>query len=185
MTRGKRNDQPCLVDGCATRAWGRGMCQKHYTRNRRYGNTNDPVTLTIEERLDRLIDRDGPTTLVGLGPCWIWTGSLGKNDYGSFTPNGGGVSVSAYKFVYERERGAVPDGLQLDHLCRNIKCVNPDHLEAVTCRVNVLRGVGAPAQNARKTHCKRGHEFNEQNTYYMDGGRRRGCKPCRRLRRVS
>ena len=86
--------------------------------------------------------------------CWEWVGSL--------TP-------SAHRFYYEREYGPIPEGLEIDHLCRNRKCVRPDHLEAVTHRENVLRGVSPPALHARKIHCPQGH-------LYEDGKRR--CREC-------
>ena len=73
--------------------------------------------------------------------CWLWTGALTGKGYGSFgqTPPGG--SVLAHRFAYIREFGAIPDGLVIDHLCRERRCVNPAHLEAVTNRENVVRGV--------------------------------------------
>lgn len=179
MTRGKRNDAPCSVAGCSTRAWGRGMCQKHYTRARRYGTTDDPTRETIDERLARLIDKCGPVVDSGLGPCWQWHGAISASGYGTFQPQK--VTVGAHRFVYELHNGTVPAGLHLDHLCRNRACVNPGHLEPVSCKENVLRGEGLAAANARKTHCKRGHEFTTENTYVKPGGRR-VCKECRRIR---
>lgn len=80
------------------------------------------------------------------------------------------------------ERGSIPKGLTLDHLCRNRACVNPVHLEPVTNRVNILRGIGITAQNARKTHCKHGHPFTVENTIYKHGGGWRICKICNRAR---
>lgn len=72
------------------------------------------------------------------------------------------------------------EGKTIDHLCRNRGCVNPLHLQAVPMRENTLRGFGPSAENARKTHCKRGHEFTPENTYLHDG--RRICKQCNRDR---
>jgi hypothetical protein len=72
--------------------------------------------------------------------------------------------------------------LTLDHLCRNKACVNPAHLEPVTNRENVLRGVGLSAENARKTHCKRGHPLSGDNVVVSKGGRKRRCVACERLR---
>ena len=87
------------------------------------------------------------------GPgCWNWSGRVGRKGYGQFG-NGRSRSTLVHKIAYEAIRGPVPDGLELDHLCRNRRCVNPDHLEPVTHRENVLRGDGLAAKNARKTLC--------------------------------
>lgn len=110
--------------------------------------------------------------------CWLWTASLGPKGYGrAFV--GHRQRRPAHVVAWELLRGPVPDGRQLDHLCRVRSCVNPDHLEPVTNRENVLRGQGPSAQNARKTHCKRGHELNEANAYSGRGYRE--CRACQAL----
>lgn len=92
----------------------------------------------------------------------------------------------AHVVVYEVYKGKVPDGLDLDHLCKVRHCVNPDHLEPVTRRENVLRGEGLAAINANKTHCKRGHEFSGanllENINPKNGQPRRACRKCNRIR---
>lgn len=90
----------------------------------------------------------------------------------------GGKRIKATWFVYERLVGAVPQGLVLDHLCRNPWCVNPEHLEAVTMRENTLRGVGPSARNARKLRCDRGHTLTGDNLAIGHGQRR--CRECSR-----
>lgn len=107
--------------------------------------------------------------------CWVWKGYKTNDDYGRFMING--KIIYAHRFAYELLRGNIPQGLILDHLCRNPACVNPSHLEIVTHKQNILRGVGLCAQNAKKTHCPQGHEYNEENTYRKDGGR--WCKLCK------
>lgn len=113
-------------------------------------------------------------------PCWLWTGSLGDNGYGRFSD--GERLVVAHRWSYEMAKGPVPEGLDLDHLCRVRNCVNPDHLEPVTRSENNLRGIAA---RGTPTHCRRGHEMTPENFYQRPGGYRvcRKCKKAGDLRR--
>lgn len=86
-------------------------------------------------------------------------------------------SIFAHRFSYIIHKGEIPPKLVIDHLCRNTLCVNPDHLEAVTHKENLLRGIGPTSINAKKTHCIHGHEYTPQNTDYKPNGTRR-CKTC-------
>lgn len=113
------------------------------------------------------------------GGCWIFTGSLNAAGYGQIGVGGRGQALrtrGCHRVMYEEVLGAVPAGLTLDHLCRNRACCNPWHLEPVTSGENVLRGESVPARNARKTHCKWGHEFTPENTYTGYIGR--SCRRC-------
>lgn len=113
-----------------------------------------------------------------LDACWLWTASRAPlNGYGSFYFNG--RPRPAHIAAYMMFVGPVPDGLELDHLCRVRRCVNPQHLEPVTRRENVRRGFNPAAINARKKHCRRGHEFTEENTRITPSGRR-NCRACNR-----
>lgn len=112
------------------------------------------------------------------------------NGYGRIRGSVKGVEYHffAHRRIYEMLRGPVPDDLTLDHLCRVRHCVNPAHLEPVSNRENVLRGVGPTAENARRTHCRRGHPFAGKNlilTPASDGtsGVWRGCRECVNARR--
>jgi hypothetical protein len=106
-------------------------------------------------------------------PCWLWTGSLDRKGYGTWT-RANKLKVRAHRFAYQLVVGTIPDGLDLDHLCRVRNCVNPAHLEPVTRKENLRRGISG---NGSKTHCKRGHEFTPENTYKTANGR--GCVACR------
>jgi hypothetical protein len=108
-----------------------------------------------------------------VGPCEIWQGTLCSNGYARL-----GRDPVYYRTLYIRHVGPVPAGYEIDHLCRNRACVNVAHMEAVPKRVNILRGESFSAQNYRKTHCVRGHLFDEANTYRR--GSRRQCRACNR-----
>lgn len=111
--------------------------------------------------------------------CWLWTGPLDVGGYAKMFADG--RQVKAHRYAYELLVGPIPEGLQLDHLCRVRHCVRaPDHLEPVTARENVRRGVAPPARQAAQTHCLRGHEFTPENTYVEKSGKRK-CKACRQL----
>lgn len=116
--------------------------------------------------------------------CWLWTGAQAKNGYGRSTAVENGVRSprEAHRVSYELTVGPVPAGLELDHLCRNRLCVRPSHLEAVTHRVNIERGTGPVAENARRTHCRRGHPFTGDNLYVVQASRKRRCRTCQRDR---
>lgn len=129
----------------------------------------------IGERFWNRVNKEGP--LWNGTPCWIWTGALMTKGYG--TLENGQRREGAHRIAYKLRYGSIPEGLTIDHLCRNKPCVNPGHLEAVTNRTNVLRGVGPSAQNARKTHCLRGHEYTEANTYRSNG--KRSCRTCPKM----
>jgi hypothetical protein len=111
--------------------------------------------------------------------CWEWDGA---HTTAGYAETWDGVRPQyAHRASYELHKGPIPDGLQVDHLCRNRGCVNPDHLEAVSNRENSLRGSGPTAANHRRTLCKNGHPLSGDNLYVTTAGYRR-CRICIRAR---
>lgn len=107
--------------------------------------------------------------------CVFWASTTSLNGYGQFWD--GRRLVYAHRWAYEYFKGPIPDGLQLDHLCRNRNCANPAHLEPVTQRENIRRG-DAGAHLSAKTHCPQGHEYAGANLYVRPRGGR-DCRICR------
>ena len=159
----------CSIDGCGKIVECRGWCPMHYQRWRKNGN---PLVRTLRDRSPELrfwpkVDRSGE--------CWLWTARINYKGYGQFKV--GNQQTFAHRFSYELLVGPIPEGLQIDHLCRVRNCVNPAHLEPVTPRENTRRGEGGSNMRA-KTHCPQGHPYSEDNIYLYRGSRH--CIQCRK-----
>lgn len=177
----------CCIDGCDRRDHlRRNMCGMHYYRWYTHGDpliNLNPRGLPTLERFWLKVNQDGPIPghAPHLGRCWLWLGRLNGDGYGGFNRTGQ-RSEPVHRVAYELLVGPIPEALHIDHLCRNRPCVNPAHLEPVAPGVNVLRGNGTGARNARMTHCKRGHEFTSDNTMISHGAR--VCRQCRNAQRA-
>jgi HNH endonuclease len=111
--------------------------------------------------------------------CWEWQGGLGHNGYGQFYD--GKRTVRAHRYSHEYFKGLIPIGFQIDHLCRNKRCINPDHLEAVTQLVNIRRQKGHPTiPNA----CCNGHIYTPENTRITAKNHRR-CRACNCIHQMN
>ena len=132
----------CTIDGCDRQHNARGLCTAHYERWSKYGDAlaGEPVIDKFNHSARFWTKVDKTET------CWLWTPPLDDSGYGKFSVSG--KKVGAHRWAYEEINGAIPDGLQIDHLCRVRNCVRPDHLEAVTHLENVRRSV--PFRRGRK-----------------------------------
>jgi len=111
--------------------------------------------------------------------CWVFTGCISVYGYGRITVDRDIGPHHTHRVAYEALIGPIPDGHDIDHLCRNRACCNPMHLEPVTRLENFKRGFNAMRA---KTHCPQGHEYTPENIYWLQPGNRRDCLTCRRER---
>lgn len=197
VVQGIKGSTPiCAVDGCGQLGVKRGWCGTHWKRWRTHG---DPLyvrprkppyvpkgrqVVPVADRLWRKVDKNGPVPehRPDLGPCWIWTGAKTLG-YGVIQMGRGVGTKGTHILAYNLLVGEVPEGLELDHLCRVPACCNPSHLEPVPHRVNALRG-RSPAVVAFLTRtCKRGHNLDIEGTPRPNQPWRRTCRACKRYRR--
>jgi hypothetical protein len=170
-----RAESPCYLQSCTVpdcdrsigRHGGRGWCAKHYLRYWVTGSPTGTARPTPVSRFEKFLSTDGD--------CWIWQGTRDGSGYGMFSDRTRNLWISrAHRWSYEFHVAEIPDGLELDHLCRNRACVNPWHLEPVTGLINIKRG----AESRWTGVCRNGHEYTEANTYIAPSTSRRVCRAC-------
>jgi len=135
----------------------------------------------LKSKLDPIVARIGDQDF---SECILWAGSVNEDGYGVLTLKLGDAvrSITAQRIIYTLFWGEIPDGLVVDHECRNRLCINPYHLRAITNRQNILIGMCVAAQNLRKTHCVAGHPLSGDNVLIVRGGDR-SCRMCAQRRK--
>lgn len=172
----------CSIDGCGRKIAGRGFCASHLRRFREYGNAEAgppirgyspplPRSATLEDRFWAKVNI--PADVLG---CWEWTGALNPGNGYAVIQAAPGRRRFAHQVSYELSMGTIGTGMEIDHVCRNRKCVNPLHLRAVSASDN------SRARPDRKvTHCPKGHPYSGDNLYEHKGHRH--CRACQAERR--
>lgn len=172
----------CGFPECSRPYCCKGFCISHW----RQQHENKPLRpLQMYLREPRLVYVEVPCLVPGLkGPCHQW--ARGKNKYGYGALHVGRKMLRSHRFAWEQAHGPIPDGLLIDHQCRNRACCNVDHLRVVTYNINNVENVvGAAWQISKaKKHCKHGHEFTVENTInrIRNGRACRDCRQCGRVR---
>lgn len=140
----------------------------------------DIIALNVVAHGDtRLPRRFWDKTQISATGCWEWTAQIGHHGYARYRFND--KTARAHRVAYQVLVGAVPTGLVLDHLCRVRHCVNPAHLEPVTNRENLRRGMG-PGMKGLQSHCSKGHEMQGDNLMVHSTRGTRFCRECHRER---
>lgn len=174
----------CMFAGCDYPTIAQGLCESHY-RQQRKGQRLQPVKRQAVTELGRFwqkVNKSGPIPerCPELGPCWVWASPDPESGYGRFwgTWRSEPKYTLAHRYSFELHGGVIPDGMVIDHLCRNRSCVNYGHLEPVTPTENTYRGEGLAPTNIAKTHCPGGHEYDLLNTYISPSTGSRNCRIC-------
>lgn len=166
----------CRERGCERPSHVRGLCHACYARQRRHGLLQNVPRQSRAERFWSKVAVTEPDA------CWPWQAHVDAAGYGRFRLGRVAGVGYAHRVAYEMTHGVLPAGLEVDHLCRYRRCVNPAHLEAVTHRENGVRGGGATARAHRDGTCVNGHSRSEH-AYLRANGQMVYCRECRRERR--
>ena len=170
---------------CHSASVAKGYCPRHYAQAHRsgmVGGRNSFAQSTVYRRMDT-VERFLSLVEKSDG-CWNWIGYKNDKGYGQIQlgKRPQKRTIYAHRYSYELVRGPILSGLQIDHLCRNRACVNPDHLEPVTNRENYLRGMAPSAVIHRSGTCSHGHEQTAENIYIRPDTGKPSCLACRRVR---
>lgn len=180
----RKYDPVCSYPGCDRSHNARGLCGPHGAMQRR-GEQLRPIQGRTGPLARADVDRFADKVALQGDGCFVWMGGKTLGGYGVFadlTARSAESKTMAHRWSYEHHVGPIPDGLDIDHLCRNRACVNPEHLEPVTRQENIRRAA------ALKTHCPAGHPYDETNTYVRPNTAQRKCRTCaheRDLRRAD
>ena len=163
-------DNMCQIGGCGRVASLKNLCRKHYQRLKNTGTTAEPD----------LHSRFWKKCLISDSGCWEWQGYKNPAGYGQFSD--GTKVMLTHRWTYREFVGELVDTLEIDHLCRNVSCCNPEHLEQVDRDENMRRTIGLKFNNYAKgdrTHCKRGHAMTPENSYKRpDRVNSYACRKC-------
>ena len=149
------------------------LCNRHYQKFRNYGDENfKMVNDTNSGKINIIFGRkiEFLRKKYSSKECWIYPDKPMKNGYVTvciYRKNGKQIRKLAHRLSYEFFIRKIPKGKVIDHTCRVRNCVNPNHLQVITFRKNILIGKGIPAINHAKKFCKNGHEFKKKNTFFI------------------
>lgn len=177
----------CSFPGCERPHVAKGFCHAHHRQSRK-GQPLYPVHSTQRKAgtAPRVICDEVMCLVPGLiGPCHVVRGGKNKAGYGTVRMQGSNMTL-VHRYIWEKENGDIPEGMMVDHRCRNRACCNVDHLRVVTPKINATENVvgSAPQLMAAKTHCPKGHPYDTENTYVYIAAKQinRLCRECGRLK---
>lgn len=177
------NKQLCIVPDCDRTTVAKGLCHKHWKRMRSNGTLElqrrNYKGMDEQERFWMYVNKQGKPHPIFPTPCWEWTGSLIKGGYALFRLSSTNPSqqekILAHRYSFELTYYPIPEGMEIDHMCKTRHCVNPDHLDLVTRQENIDR--------SQKSECLRGHPYSPENTKIKRSGKgyKRVCQLCQKI----